>query len=72
MGEAHIPPLLGVAPLGIVPLTPDNELQYSRLSASLAHTPHASDSERLRIHFPRQPCPTPAYYPQVGCLVFND
>ena len=26
--EAHIPPLLGVAPLGIVPLSKEHQFQY--------------------------------------------
>ena len=62
----HIPPLLGVAPLGQVPLTYENDLQFKRSQMAFYHMPHPSDSERLRIHFPRQPCVTPTYYPQVS------
>lgn len=65
MGEAHIPQLLGVAPLGMTPLTPDNELQFKRLQAAYYHMPHPADNERLRIHFPRQPVTTPPHFPQV-------
>ncbi|XP_076328918.1 CCR4-NOT transcription complex subunit 3-like isoform X2 [Tachypleus tridentatus] len=62
--EAHIPPLLGVAPLGPVPLTKDCFYQSQMLEASIRHMPHPSDSERLRSYFPRNPWPTPSYYPQ--------
>jgi len=63
--EAHIPPLMGVAPLGPVPLNKDTQLQYAMLEAAYLHMPHPSDSERLRPYLPRNPCPTPAYYPQL-------
>jgi len=62
--EAHIPPLLGVAPLGIVPLSKEHQFQYSMLEAASHHLPHPSDSERLRPYLPRNPCHTPPYYPQ--------
>lgn len=63
--EAHIPPLLGVAPLGPVPLNKETRFQYQMLEAAYAHMPHPSDSERLRPYLPRNPCPTPIYYPQL-------
>lgn len=63
--EAHIPPLLGVAPLGPVPLTKETRFQYHMLEAAFSHMPHPSDSERLRPYLPRNPCPTPPYYPQL-------
>jgi len=63
--EAHIPPLMGVAPLGPVPLNKDTQLQYAMLEAAFLHMPHPSDSERLRPYLPRNPCPTPSYYPQL-------
>jgi CCR4-NOT transcription complex subunit 3 len=63
--EAHIPPLMGVAPLGPVPLNKDTQLQYAMLEAAFLHMPHPSDSERLRPYLPRNPCPTPTYYPQL-------
>ncbi|XP_069961119.1 CCR4-NOT transcription complex subunit 3 isoform X5 [Cherax quadricarinatus] len=66
--EAHIPPLLGVAPLGPAQLTVEHELQFKMLQAAFFHMPHPSDSERLRLHLPRQPCQTPLYYPQVSGL----
>ena len=59
------PPLLGVAPLGIVPLSKEQQLQYTMLEAAAHHLPHPSDSERLRPYLPRNPCHTPLYYPQV-------
>lgn len=34
------------------------------LEAASHHLPHPSDSERLRPYLPRNPCHTPAYYPQ--------
>jgi len=63
--EAHIPPLLGVAPLGPVPLNKETQVQYAMLEAAFMHMPHPSDSERLRPYLPRNPCVTPAYYPQL-------
>ena len=63
--EAHIPPLLGVAPLGPVPLNKETQLQYAMLEAAFMHMPQPSDSERIRTHLPRNPCVTPAYYPQM-------
>ena len=63
--EAHIPPLLGVAPLGPVTLNKDMHHQYKMLEAAFSHMPHPSDSEKLRPYLPRNPCPTPAYYPQL-------
>jgi CCR4-NOT transcription complex subunit 3 len=63
--EAHIPPLLGVAPLGPVPLTKETQLQYQMLESAFIHMPHPSDSERLRPYLPRNPCNTPPYYPQL-------
>jgi len=62
--EAHIPPLLGVAPLGVVPLSKEHQFQYTMLEAASHHLPHPSDSERLRPYLPRNPCHTPLYYPQ--------
>ena len=69
--EAHIPPLLGVAPLGVVPLSKEHQFQYTMLEAASHHLPHPSDSERLRPYLPRNPCHTPLYYPQVGELTIN-
>ena len=56
---------MGVAPLGPVPLNKDTQLQYAMLEAAFLHMPHPSDSERLRPYLPRNPCPTPSYYPQL-------
>lgn len=58
-------PLLGVAPLGPQPLTREHLYQLAMQDAAYHHLPHPSDSERLRRYIPRNPCPTPSYYPQV-------
>lgn len=63
--EAHIPPLLGVAPLGPVPLQKEHQLQFQMMEAAYYHMPHPSDSERLRSYLPRNTCATPPYYQQV-------
>ncbi|XP_024082658.1 CCR4-NOT transcription complex subunit 3 [Cimex lectularius] len=63
-GEAHIPPLLGVAPLGPVPLQKEHQCQFQMMEAAYYHMPHPADSERVRQYLPRQPCPTPVYYHQ--------
>jgi len=66
--EAHIPPLLGVAPLGPVPLQKEHQLQFQMMEAAYYHMPHPSDSERLRSYLPRNTCTTPPYYQQVHFL----
>lgn len=63
--EAHIPPLLGVAPLGPVPLQKEHQCQFQMMEAAYYHMPHPADSERIRQYLPRNPCPTPPYYHQV-------
>lgn len=68
--EVHIPPILGVAPLGLVPLTPEQQLNFRMMEAAYNHMPHPADSERLRPYLPRNPCTTPSYYPQVSRLRF--
>lgn len=55
----------GCAPLGPVPLTKEHYLQLSMQEAAYHHLPHPSDSERLRHYLPRNPIPTPAFYPQL-------
>lgn len=62
--EARIPPLLGVAPLGPAPLTKDCYYQLGMMDSASHHMTHPSDSERLRLYLPRNPMPTPSYYPQ--------
>lgn len=64
--EAHIPPLLGVAPLGPVPLQKEHQVQFQMMEAAYYHMPHPSDSERLRSYLPRNTCATPPYYQQVS------
>lgn len=63
--EAHIPPLLGVAPLGPCPLKKEHQLQFQMMEASEYHLPEPMDSERVRKHLIRRPVQTPASYPQV-------
>lgn len=67
MNEAHIPPLLGVAPLGPSPLKKEHQLQFQMMEAAEYHLPHPIDSERVRSFMHRQPVQTPASYPQVYC-----
>lgn len=66
--EAHIPPLLGVAPLGPSPLQKDHQLQFQMMEAAYYHLPTPSDSEKLTTYFHRTPVQTPAHYPQVKFL----
>ncbi|XP_047029680.1 CCR4-NOT transcription complex subunit 3 isoform X2 [Helicoverpa zea] len=65
LAAAHIPPLLGVAPLGPLPLNSEHQLQFQMLESSFYHMPHPSDSERMRVYLPRNICQTPLYYNQV-------
>lgn len=62
--EAHIPPLLGVAPLGPCPLKKEHQLQFQMMEAAEYHLPQPMDSERVRTYLQRQPVQTPASYPQ--------
>nr|CAI5840702.1 unnamed protein product [Callosobruchus analis] len=55
--EAHIPPLLGVAPLGAVPLQKEHQQQFKLMEAAFYHMPHPT-------YLPRTPCTTPSYYIQ--------
>ena len=65
VGETHVAPIYGVAPLGQAPLSKENLYQLPMLEAASQHIPHPSDSERLRVYLPRNMCQTPPYYPQV-------
>ncbi|XP_060851090.1 CCR4-NOT transcription complex subunit 3 isoform X1 [Rhopalosiphum padi] len=69
--EAKISPLLGVAPLGPVPLSKDHQFQFTMLESAFVHLPHPSDSERIKLYLPRNPCTTPHYYNQ-GPLPHSD
>ena len=69
--EAHIPPLLGVAPLGPSPLQKDHQLQFQMMEAAYYHLPTPSDSEKLTTYFHRTPVQTPAHYPQVIYRMHN-
>ncbi|XP_053697799.1 CCR4-NOT transcription complex subunit 3 isoform X1 [Sabethes cyaneus] len=62
--EAHIPPLLGVAPLGPSPLQKEHQIQFQMMEAAYYHLPSPSDSERLRTYLQRQPVQTPQHFPQ--------
>jgi len=62
--DAHIPPLLGVAPLGTVPLQKEHQAQFQLMESAYYHMPHPSDSEKVRTYLPRNSYPTPSYYIQ--------
>lgn len=64
--DAHIPPLLGVAPLGPAPLLKEHQYQFQMLEAGFYHMPLPSDTERTRQYLPRNPIQTPSYYSQVS------
>lgn len=70
--EAHIPPLLGVAPLGPQPLQKEQQYQFQMMEASSHHLPQLSDSERLGTYYHRHPVQTPPHYPQVGLYIIID
>ncbi|XP_028035931.1 CCR4-NOT transcription complex subunit 3 isoform X2 [Bombyx mandarina] len=65
IAQAHIPPLLGVAPLGPQPLDSGHQVQFQMMESAFYHMPHPSDSERTRVYLPRNICRTPEYYNQV-------
>lgn len=70
MSEANIPPLLGVAPLGAVPLQKEHQCQFQMMEAAYFHMPQPADSERLRSYLPRNQYHTPPYYNQVRVYIF--
>ncbi|XP_068672572.1 CCR4-NOT transcription complex subunit 3-like isoform X3 [Montipora foliosa] len=61
---AHLQPLLGVAPLGPVPLNKERCYQLAMLEAAYHHLPLPADSEKVRPFLPRNPYPTPAHHHQ--------
>ncbi|XP_018494598.1 CCR4-NOT transcription complex subunit 3 [Galendromus occidentalis] len=61
--DAHIPAVLGVAPLGKSTMPKECYYQLHHLNWASQHMPHPSDSDRLRNYLMRQPCSTPPYYP---------
>lgn len=65
LSQAHIPPLLGVAPLGPLPLNNEHQVQFQIMESAFYHMPHPSDSERTRVYLSRNICQTPVYYNQV-------
>ncbi|XP_011294404.2 CCR4-NOT transcription complex subunit 3 isoform X7 [Musca domestica] len=69
--EAHIPPLLGVAPLGPSPLQKDHQLQFQMMEAAYYHLPTPSDSEKLTTYFHRTPVQTPPHYPQQQLPIYD-
>lgn len=60
---AHLQPLLGVAPLGPVPLNKERCYQLAMLEAAYHHLPLPGDSEKVRPCL-RNPFPTPAHHHQ--------
>lgn len=62
----HLNPLLGMAPLGSVLLSKEQHYQSDMVDAAFHHLPHPSDSEKMRHFLPRNPCPTPGYYPSAS------
>ncbi|CAG5127807.1 unnamed protein product [Candidula unifasciata] len=62
----HLNPLLGMVPLGPTLLSKEQHYQLSLVDAAYHHLPHPSDSERMRHFLPRNPCPTPSYYPSAS------
>ncbi|KAK9728441.1 Not1 N-terminal domain, CCR4-Not complex component [Popillia japonica] len=62
--EAHIPPLLGVAPLGAVPLLKEHQAQFQMMEAAYYHMPNPADSEKVRQYLARNQYHTPPYYIQ--------
>lgn len=66
LATAKVPALLGVAPLGPEPLHKDHQMQFQMTEAAFFHLPHPSDAERARNYLPRNMCPMPKYYNQVG------
>lgn len=62
--EAVIPPLLGVAPLGPVPLQKEHQGQFQLMEAAYYHMPTPADSERVRQYLTRNQYMTPHYYIQ--------
>ncbi|XP_061401223.1 CCR4-NOT transcription complex subunit 3 isoform X2 [Musca vetustissima] len=69
--EAHIPPLLGVAPLGPSPLQKEHQLQFQMMEAAYYHLPTPSDSEKLTTYFHRTPVQTPPHYPQQQLPIYD-
>lgn len=64
--DAMIPPILGVAPLGTVALTKEQQYQFQLLeNAYYRCLPHPADTERMPRSMPRNPAKTPLYYIQV-------
>lgn len=61
---AHLQPLLGVAPLGPVPLNKERCYQLAMVEAAYHHQPQPADSEKVRPYLQRSPYPTPAHHHQ--------
>lgn len=61
---AHLQPLLGVAPLGPVPLNKERCYQLAMLETAYHHLPLPADSEKVRPYLQRSPYPTPAHHHQ--------
>lgn len=62
--EAHISPMLGVAPLGSITLNKSMIYQMHMLEAAGRHIIHPMDTQRTRTYLAPNAFPTPSYYPQ--------
>jgi CCR4-NOT transcription complex subunit 3 len=41
------------------------------LESAFLHLPYPCDSEKVRLYFPSNPCPTPQWYPQTSPPLLN-
>ena len=48
--DTQLPPLLGVTPLGPLPLTQEKVYQLKMLDVAFRHLPQPSDSEKVRYN----------------------
>ncbi|EDV28313.1 uncharacterized protein TRIADDRAFT_21593 [Trichoplax adhaerens] len=60
--DISVKPILGVAPLGPVPLNKEKCYQLAMLESAYHHIPQPIDSHRVRTYLPKNPCPIPAYH----------
>lgn len=60
--EVHLQPLLGVAPLGHVPLIRERMNQLNMLEAAFHHLPQRQDCERMKPYLRRNAMPIASYH----------
>ena len=60
--DTLLTPLLGVSPLGSVPITQEMKLQTYMLDSSARHVPQLADSERVRQYIQRTPVQSAVYH----------